>query len=133
MNMRFIYRSLVACASTAVLVLGLGALAPNAFAQGDAQAGATYYKRKCQLCHDLKGIYLRDVASGLTIIMSNPRFPLSKGLKKKSNEKWTEQNLRSFLDNSRRNWPGTSHATAITTNDKDQIIDNLIEFLKTYQ
>jgi len=96
--------------------------ATAAQAAGDAKAGETLFKQRCQMCHsgspghpsmlapDLHGVGGRKAAS--------TGFTYSPALKK-SGLTWTQANLDAFLTNPQKLVPGTRMVVSIS-NPKDR-------------
>ncbi len=120
---------------TFALVLNAGAFSAQAHAAGDAEAGATLFKRICGGCHQvgesargsfgpqLNGIFGRH--SG-----STPYYQYSDAMKS-AGIVWTRETLTAYLEAPKSVVPGT-RMIFWGLSDPEKI-DNLLAYLQTFQ
>lgn len=103
-------------------------------ASADAAKGAEFFSKKCAVCHDASAGGANKVGPALHGVMgrkiaSHAGFNYSDGLKAKSSESWTLENMNQFQYNPRKWAPGTIMAYA--GNKKDEERANLIAYLQS--
>ena len=120
--------------ATAVLTLAMTGGAVSAHAEGDAAAGAKFFKSRCKACHtadeggknkagpNLFGVF--GATAGQRVASFEKRH--SKALKK-SGIVWNEETLDSFLTNPKALVKGTKMSLKIR---KEADRANVIAFLK---
>ena len=120
---------------TLSLLLGAGVLSLQAHAAGDAEAGATLFKRICGGCHQvgesargsfgpqLNGIFGRHSASTTDYQYSDAM--------KAANIIWTRETLTAYLEDPKKVVPGT-RMIFWGLSDPEKI-ENLLAYLQTFQ
>ncbi|WP_223525027.1 c-type cytochrome [Pseudomonas sp. A-B-26] len=120
---------------TLSLLLGAGVLSLQAHAAGDAEAGATLFKRICGGCHQvgesargsfgpqLNGIFGRHSASTTDYQYSDAM--------KAANILWTRETLTAYLEDPKKVVPGT-RMIFWGLSDPEKI-ENLLAYLQTFQ
>jgi cytochrome c len=120
---------------TFALILGTGLFSTQAPAAGDAEAGATLFKRLCGGCHqvgesargsfgpELNGIFGR--LSGSTTDYQYSNAMKSAGIV------WTRETLTAYLEDPKAVVPGTRMIFwGLSDSEK---IENLLAYLQTFQ
>ena len=122
-------RALKAVATAGAMLLSTS----NAWADGDAAKGATYFKGRCSVCHtaekgagnkigpNLFGVFGRHAASVADYTYS--------GAMKNSGIVWTADKLAAFLHNPRGTVAGTKMTYAGIVRDED--LANTVAYLAT--
>ncbi|PWK39647.1 c-type cytochrome [Pseudomonas sp. OV226] len=120
---------------TLSLLLGAGVFSLQAHAAGDAEAGATLFKRICGGCHQvgesargsfgpqLNGIFGRHSASTTDYQYSDAM--------KAANILWTRETLTAYLEDPKKVVPGT-RMIFWGLSDPEKI-ENLLAYLQTFQ
>ncbi|UVL38302.1 cytochrome c family protein [Pseudomonas sp. B21-040] len=120
---------------TLSLLLGAGVFSLQAHAAGDAEAGATLFKRICGGCHQvgesargsfgpqLNGIFGRHSASTTDYQYSDAM--------KAANIIWTRETLTAYLEDPKKVVPGT-RMIFWGLSDPEKI-ENLLAYLQTFQ
>ncbi|OOG14933.1 cytochrome c family protein [Pseudomonas sp. C9] len=120
---------------TLSLLLGAGVLSLQVHAAGDAEAGATLFKRICGGCHQvgesargsfgpqLNGIFGRHSASTTDYQYSDAM--------KAANILWTRETLTAYLEDPKKVVPGT-RMIFWGLSDPEKI-ENLLAYLQTFQ
>lgn len=114
-------------AETAAVSLG------TLLAAADATRGANEAKA-CAACHDLSKASTNKTGPGLWDVVerpvaSHPGFSYSPGAQEKASEKWTFENLNTFISNPKGFLKGTKMAFGGIKNDKKRA--DLLAFLAT--
>jgi cytochrome c len=123
-------RSLAFCA----LLFGVwAAAAGTACAQGDAAAGATFFRGRCTSCHTVDRGGVNKIGPNLFAVYGR-KAGLATGYSYSSAMQasgivWTADKLKAFLANPRVALPGTKMIYAGISNDKDSA--NVIAYLAT--
>jgi cytochrome c len=99
----------VALPALAIMVFGAQAQTPSSAVAGDAEAGEELFESVCSECHGaaataptLRGVIGRPIAS-----VASFSSAYSAGLKAKSGQSWTLENLNAFLKSPSDFAPGT--------------------------
>lgn len=121
--------------ATAVLTLALTGGAVTAHAEGDAKAGAKFFKSRCTACHTIDEGGKNKVGPNLFGVFGGTAGKRVASFEKKHSKAlkesgivWNEETLDSFLTNPKAAVPKTKMAIKVK---KEKDRENLIAYLKT--